>query len=327
MPRRFERGVTWLEHRYTSLKHPGDVPSESRQGMEELNMNRRQLQAASEQARQRAVELGEAGDTGAVSELMGLCRHAGPTVRRAAASALGKLATDDSVRAAVPTLCELARDPHPQVRQYALLALGKIADETALPVVRDQANRPAGPDYVLAAALKAIDQIEGAKRARQESAPAACSRCSRQTSADERRLSETQFQRVYCSPCFDAVFIERRNFDMKVQNQKTILSADRTVVQSQGERQIADWLSSHEIAYRYDDKFQIIQGFAVRPDFYLPRQDVYIEYWGLDTTDYKIGMLHKQKLYQQEGKKLISLYPADLPSLDQRLTSSLHECL
>lgn len=141
--------------------------------------------------------------------------------------------------------------------------------------------------------------------------------------AEERRLAENQFQRVYCGACFNAVFIERRNFDMKVQNQKTILAADHTVVQSKGERQIADWLHAHGIEYRYDDKFQIIQGFAVRPDFYLPRFDLYIEYWGLDTTDYKIGMLHKQKLYQQQGKRLLSLYPADLPHLDAQLATAL----
>lgn len=286
-------------------------------------MNRRQFQAASEQARKRAVELGEAGDTAAISELISLCNHAGPTVRRAAASALGKLATDEAVRAAVPPLCKLARDTHPQVRQYALLALGKIGDEAALPALHDAANRPDGPDYVLAAALKAVEQIEAAAQARREAAPVACERCGRETSGEERRMSDSQFQRPYCSTCFDAVFIERRNFDMKVQNQKTILAADRTVVQSRGERQIADWLAGHGIPYRYDDKFQIIQGFAVRPDFYLPPYDVYIEYWGLDTTDYKIGMLLKQKLYQQEGKKLISLYPADLPQLDRRLGDAL----
>jgi len=287
-------------------------------------MNRRQLQAASELARKRAVALGEAGDEGAIGELIELCRHAGPTVRRAAASAVGKLATGAAARAAVPALCDMARDVHPQVRQYAMLALGKIGDEVALPVLRDAANRPAGqPDYVLAAALKAIEQIGAASQARQATAPLACSRCGRESSADERRLSETQFQRVYCSTCFDAVFIERRNFDMKVQNQKTILTVDRTVVQSRGERQIADWLNTHGIVYRYDDKFQIIQGFAIRPDFYLPRYDVYIEYWGMDTTDYKIGMLLKQKLYQQEGKKLISLYPADLPMLAAKLEEAL----
>lgn len=200
-------------------------------------MNRRQHQAASEEARKRAVTLGEAGDVNAITELIALCRHSGPTVRRAAASALGKLATSDAMCSAVPALCELARDSHPQVRQYALLALGKIGDESALPVLRDTANRPTEPDYVLAAALRAIEQIKAAVQARRESAPSACSRCGRQTTDDERRLSERQFQRVYCSPCFDAVFIERRNFDMKVQNQKTILTADRAVVQSRGERQ------------------------------------------------------------------------------------------
>ncbi len=174
-------------------------------------MNRRQFQAASEQARKRAVELGEAGDTAVVAELIALCGHAGPTVRRAAASVLGKLATDHAACAAVPALCKLARDPHPQVRQYAMLALGKIGDECALPALRDAANRPDGPDYVVAAALKAIEQV-----------------------------------------------------------------------------------------------------------------DAYVEYWGLDTTDYKIGMLLKQKLYQQEGKRLISLYPADLPHLDRKLGDALH---
>jgi hypothetical protein len=54
---------------------------------------------------------------------------------------------------------------------------------------------------------------------------------------------------------------------MKVQNQKTILTADRTVVQSRGERQIADCLAAQNIPYRHDDKFQIIMGYAVRPDF------------------------------------------------------------
>lgn len=46
---------------------------------------------------------------------------------------------------------------------------------------------------------------------------------------------------------------------------------------------------------------------------------MYIEYWGMDTADYKIGMLKKQTLYQQEGKRLISLYPADKPRMAEVL--------
>ncbi len=286
-------------------------------------MNRRQFQQSSEQARSRAVALGEAGDPQALGELLDLCRHTAPTVRRAAASALGKLAVNPGLAPAVPVLSDLTHDPHPQVRQYALVALARIGDEAALPACRDAAHRPDEPDYVLAAALRAVEKIEANAKARQAFGLAACSRCGATTTDEERRLAETQFQRVYCGACFNAVFIERRNFDMKVQNQKTILTADRTVVQSKGERLLADWIHAHGIEYRYDDKFQIIQGFAVRPDFYLPRFDLYLEYWGLDTTDYKIGMLHKQKLYQQQGKRLISIYPADLPNLDTKLTAAL----
>ena len=272
----------------------------------------------------RATALGNLGDPSAIDELLHLTAHPRPNVRRCAASALGKLAEHDAISRAVPRLCELTRDTGPQVRQYAIKALGKIADGSALPALRDVANRPNEPEYNLCSAMLAIELIEKAQQVR-DFAPAACSRCGRPTTPEERRLSETQFQRTYCDACFNAVFIERRNFDMKVQNQKEILTEDRTVVQSRGERLIADWLAAHNLGYRYDDKMQIIQGYAIRPDFYLPMFDVYIEYWGLDTTDYVIGMSIKKKLYQQEGKRLISIYPDDLPHLDQKLTQSLQK--
>ncbi len=56
---------------------------------------------------------------------------------------------------------------------------------------------------------------------------------------------------------------------------------------------------------------------------YLPEVDVYIEYWGLDTPQYKMSMYKKQTLYQQEGKRLISVYPADLRELDAHLSAKL----
>jgi hypothetical protein len=51
--------------------------------------------------------------------------------------------------------------------------------------------------------------------------------------------------------------------------------------------------------------------------------DVYIEYWGLDTPQYKMSMYKKQTLYQQEGKRLVSVYPRDLPGLDSLLAAKL----
>jgi hypothetical protein len=66
-----------------------------------------------------------------------------------------------------------------------------------------------------------------------------------------------------------------------------------------------------------------LEGRQVRPDFYLPELDVYIEYWGMDTLDYRIGMLIKQQMYQHAGKRLISVYPKDLSGLDALLRQKL----
>ena len=90
-------------------------------------------------------------------------------------------------------------------------------------------------------------------------------------------------------------------------------------------KKIADWLAHAGIDYRYDGRLRILEGFQIRPDFYLPQFDVYIEYWGLDTPRYKAGMYLKQDLYQKTGKKLISLYPADKPGLDEALGEKLKQ--
>ena len=142
-------------------------------------------------------------------------------------------------------------------------------------------------------------------------------------SADEYACSNQAFQRIFCDRCFDETFLGRRNFETQVEINKTIEARDGTVVQSKGERRIAEWLAAQGLAYRYDAKFRIIGEFQIRPDFYLPELDVYIEYWGMDTPQYKMSMYKKQTLYQQEGKRLISIYPKDLATLDGLLVSKL----
>jgi hypothetical protein len=119
------------------------------------------------------------------------------------------------------------------------------------------------------------------------------------------------------------VFLERRNFETQVERQKTVEARDGTLVQSAGERRIAEWLTQNKIRYRYDATFRIIGEFQIRPDFCLPELDVYVEYWGMDTPQYKMSMYKKQVLYQQEGKRLVSVYPPDLPHLDQHLRQKL----
>ena len=128
---------------------------------------------------------------------------------------------------------------------------------------------------------------------------------------------------MFCDRCFDETFLTRRNFETQVELNKTVEARDGTLVQSKGEKRIAEWLTEHAVVYRYDVKYRIIGEFQIRPDFYLPELDVYIEYWGMDTPQYKMSMYKKQALYQQEGKRLISVYPKNLSGLEYFLMTKL----
>jgi len=191
--------------------------------------------------------------------------------------------------------------------------------------IRDIADNPNEKEYYILDAKPAVSSIEEALRIREESAVHRCIRCSAEVESDEFARSMKMFQKIYCDRCFDEVYLKRRNFDTAVEINKNIRAKDETFVQSDGGRRIAEWLSANNIACRYDERFRIIEGTAVRPDFYLPEFDVYIEYWGMDTADYKIGMLKKQKLYQQASKKLISLYPEDKKNPDAALRQKLEK--
>jgi len=285
------------------------------------------LPAEHHAAVQRALQLGRRGEAGALPELIAMLSLPSNEVQRLAASAIGKLAgfgadTNLAVAALAP-LAKAAR--HPQTQQYAIRALKAYAAfaQPHLNDLRDVARNPASRDYVRAAAKTAADAIEQAAKDAATGVRHRCQRCNVVVSVEELERSRYAFQRLFCDRCFDEVFLERRNFETQVELAKTIETLDGTLVQSRGERLIADWLAAHGIAYRYDAKFRIIAEFQIRPDFYLPEQDVYIEYWGLDTPAYKMSMYKKQMLYQQEGKRLISVYPKDLPVLDDLLVAKI----
>lgn len=277
---------------------------------------------------QRALELGRATDPAGLPELIRLCASPSAEVRRLAASAIGKLSGFGADPAsAVQTLAPLAlHDPHPQAQQYALKALKAFgaAAQSLLSDLRDLAANPRAKDYVRQAAHSAAEAIQTAVREAEGAAVHRCIKCGRDVAPDEYDRAQKAFQRTYCDHCFDEVFLTRRNWETQIELNKTIEAADGTLVQSDGERLIADWLAAHNIAFRYDNRFRIIKGYAIRPDFYLPEHDLYIEYWGMeDNLDYQIGMLEKKKLYQQSGKRLLSFYRHE----KSELSSLLHERL
>jgi hypothetical protein len=284
-------------------------------------------QTVHHQSVQHALELGRSCDPHTLPELARLLSMPSSEIRRLAASAIGKIAgfgadPANAVRALAPAALH---DPLPQVRQYALKSLKAYGAAAAayLHDLDDLADNEQAKDYVRRAAHSAAEAIRESVRSAEADTVPRCSRCGRQVSADEQARGRQAFQRTFCDRCFDEVYLERRNFDTKVELNKTIVARAGTLVQSDGERLIADWLAAHNVAFRYDERYRILSGHAIRPDFYLPELDVYLEYWGMDTADYKIGMLKKQQLYQQEGKRLVSIYPADKPSLDTVLQSKL----
>lgn len=279
------------------------------------------------QFRERAVALGNSGDPVVLPELTELTRSPVANVRRLAVSAIGKLAGLADGKEAVAALQALLRDSHPQVRQYAAKALGLYgaAARCSLADLRDMAISPVEKEYNNESAKKAIELIEEAGRIEEQQVEHCCKRCGVKLEPDEYVRSQQAFQRPFCNYCFDEVFLERRNFETKVELQKNIRARDGTWVQSDGERLICEILDDEQIRYRYDERFRILDGYAIRPDFYLPEFDVYIEYWGMDTADYKIGMLKKQQLYQQQGKRLVSLFPGDRTRMREKLLGKLEK--
>lgn len=273
----------------------------------------------------RAKALGESASAEGFAELQGYCVSESPLVRRVAASAIGKLAGVVKAKEAVTTLLPLLADTHPQVRQYATKALSAFGAEAeeALPVLRDIYRNPSEPDYVKRSVKSAGVIIKTALELRDKDVVHNCSRCGVRVQPDEYARSQRFFQRVFCDACFDQTATTRRNWETKVEDKKTLKTLKGTLVQSAGEKQVAEWLERKGIPYRYDGRLRIIEGFQIRPDFYLPERDVYIEYWGMDTPRYKAGMYLKQDLYMQAGKKLLSLYPADLSKLDAILGAKL----
>ena len=202
---------------------------------------------------QRALALGQGTDPGAVRELITLLTMPSAEIRRLAASATGKLAAFGADPAiAVPALVPVAlRDPHPQTQQYALKALRCFgtAAQSHLHDLDDLAANEKVKDYVRRAAHSAAENIREAVRLAGVAALYRCSRCHCEVSPAEHTRSQTAFQRTFCDACFDEVFLERRNFDTKVELHKTIVARAGTLVQSDGERLVAEWLSDHCIAY------------------------------------------------------------------------------
>ena len=284
--------------------------------------------AEQQRLRARALELGNSGDASGQMELLELLRSGFSEVRRLAASALGKIVSGSPNAALVSEyLVRTAEsDDHPQVRQYALKSLAKYPNAAVahLDRLRDIARDPNLKDYVRSAASDVIAAAQTANREAYSRKHHWCTRCKGIIHDEAIFLKGMDlFGKPYCQHCLDERILEANNFELVVDEAKALRTDDGTAVQSRGERRIADFLSSRRIAYIYDERYRIAGDIRIRPDFYLPEFDLYIEYWGMDTPEYAANMKKKLMLYQRAGKKLISLSFRDFDRIEAVLEEKL----
>ena len=284
---------------------------------------------AIERLRQRAVALGNEGTSSDHGELVSLLKSEYPVVRRAAASGLGKLMERNpslSEVVAIPLALLLKTEDSPQVLQYAIKSLfhcTKSLNQLALDDLEDIARNPNQKDYVRKAANELVAAIETAKTRREGRLKHWCARCHRIVTPEESEAAIAKYGQPYCRHCLTEKELYDARFDANVEAAKRLRTVDDVAVQSQGERRIGNWLAARGIAYEYDERFLIARDIRIRPDFYLPEHDLYIEYWGMDTPEYVENMRKKRFLYQRACKKLVSLGFRDLPRLESALEEKL----
>lgn len=102
-----------------------------------------------------------------------------------------------------------------------------------------------------------------------------------------------------------------------------VITLDRHSVDSGAEARIDDWLFSNSIVH-VPGKELPFPGVDRKCDFYLPRYDVYIEYWGLaGQENYDRAMKDKLHLYDKHRLNLVQIYPKHMKYLPEILPKLL----
>lgn len=98
-----------------------------------------------------------------------------------------------------------------------------------------------------------------------------------------------------------------------------IKTEDGHWVRSRGEALIANGLYYRKIRYEYEKTIWINTNTYLITDFYLPDYDIYLEYWGLENSEYKRRREKKEKSYSDLNLRLFSIENQDIRNLDKYL--------
>ncbi len=112
---------------------------------------------------------------------------------------------------------------------------------------------------------------------------------------------------------------------LRLQLPQNIHCYDGHMVRSKPEKDIDDWLYDHRICHGYEPElpFREVEKNA---DFivHIPgKKDVYIEYWGLKTSEYEENKKRKIELYNRYNLELLEICPENLKNLSSLLSERL----
>ncbi len=110
--------------------------------------------------------------------------------------------------------------------------------------------------------------------------------------------------------------------DFRARFPTTMRAADGHMVRSRGEVLIDNFLYVQGIVHAYERRLPVEED--VLCDFYLPRGNVYIEYWGIEkNADYTERKAEKKAVYEKHRLKLIDLTNDHIAALDDELPRML----
>ena len=100
---------------------------------------------------------------------------------------------------------------------------------------------------------------------------------------------------------------------------------DGHMVRSRGEVMIDNWLYHQGIVHAYERKVPIKEDILC--DFFIPKGNIWIEYWGLDDEKYLKRKEFKRMCYTKYEKNLIELINEDIEHLDDIMPIKLRPYL
>ncbi len=119
-------------------------------------------------------------------------------------------------------------------------------------------------------------------------------------------------------------------FPPKIGKEVTTLRGEK--VKSVAEKRTADYLFHNNVEYVYEKRFPVWFFKSIRPDFYLPKQNLYIEYYGLLNHPsrgkrYREERDYKRKQFARLGVRVVEFDHRHYKNLESHLDSKLRDYL